>query len=116
MIKKYLISYGILLSLIIILTAILSTINYFMILPINVFKIIIPIISLFISSIILGRGIKEKGYIQGLKFSSIYLIFVTIIKIIFHTGINLKIMIMYLLFVFSSVVGSMIGINLKKTE
>ena len=111
---KYLISYGYLFGLSLIFSIILSVINYFVPLPAKIFKIIIPIISLFIASIILGKGMKEKGYIEGIKFSVIYLIFTTILKLIFHTGFNFKVFLMYIVFIFSSVIGSMIGINMKK--
>lgn len=114
MIKNYLKSYGYLFGLILIFSIILSVINYFIPLPANIFKIIIPIISLFVASIILGKGMKEKGYIEGIKFSVIYLTFITILKFIFHTGFNFKVFLMYIIFVFSSVIGSMIGINMKK--
>ena len=114
MIKNYLKSYGYLFGFILIFSIILSVINYFVPLPAKIFKIIIPIISLFIASIILGKGMKEKGYIEGIKFSVIYLIFTTILKFIFHTGFNFKVFLMYVIFIFSSVIGSMIGINIKK--
>lgn len=114
MIKNYLKSYGCLFGLILIFSIILSVINYFVPLPAKIFKIIIPIISLFMASIILGKGMKEKGYIEGIKFSVIYLIFITILKLIFHTGFNFKVFLMYVIFIFSSVIGSMIGINIKK--
>lgn len=116
MIKNYLKSYGYLLGMILILTIILSIINYFVKLPANIIKIIIPIISLFIASIILGKGIKEKGYIEGIKFALIYLVFITIMKLIFKTGFNFKVFLMYIILIFSSVVGSMIGINLKNNN
>lgn len=116
MIKNYLKCYGYLFGMILILTIILSIINYFVKLPTDIIKIIIPIVSLFGASIILGKGIKEKGYIEGIKFSVIYLIFITVIKLIFKTGFNFKVLLMYIIFVFSSVVGSMIGINLKNNS
>lgn len=114
MLKNYLKCYGYLISLIIIMTLILSIINYFINIPSNIIKIIIPIISLLTSSIILGKNTKEKAYIEGIKFSSIYIIIITILKLILKTDFNFKIIIIYILLIFTSIIGSTIGINIKK--
>lgn len=113
MIKSYLKSYLYLFGIIIISTLVISIINYFINIPIKKIKIIISIISLFISSIILGRNVKNKAYLEAIKFSSIYLIIITILKFIFKTSFNYKVIIMYLVLIISSIIGSMIGINSK---
>ena len=69
---------------------------------------------MLVASIILGKNIKEKAYLEGLKFSSIYLVIVTILKLILKQSFNYKVIIMYFLLIFTGVIGSMIGINLKK--
>ena len=112
--KNYLKCYGYLFGLIIIFTLILSIINYFIPFKATIIKIIIPVISIFISSIILGRKVKTKAYFEGIKFSLLYLLLITIIKFIIKTSFNYKAIIIYLLMIFTSVIGSMIGINLKK--
>ena len=114
MIKTYLKCYAYLLGLVIFLTLILSIINYFFKLPTTIIKIIIPIISMLISSFILGKNTKEKAYLEGIKFSSIYLIFITIIKLILKTNFNYKTIIIYIAIVLTSLIGSTIGINNKK--
>ena len=101
---------------IIVMTLILSLINYFVKIPSTVIKILIPIISLFISSVFLGKSIQEKGYIEGIKFGMGYLIVSMIIKVILGTGFNYKAVIIYILMLFSSIIGSMIGINTKKSK
>lgn len=116
MIKNYLKCYGYLFAMIIVMTLILSLINYFVKMPSTVIKIIIPIISLFISSMLLGRNIEEKGYIEGIKFGFGYLLIATIIKVILGTGFNYKVIIIYILMLFSSIIGAMIGINTKKSK
>ena len=73
MIKTYLKCYGYLFGMIFILTILLTIINYFSKMPVQLLKVIIPLISLLISSIFLGKNVKEKGYIEGIKFSSLYL-------------------------------------------
>ena len=88
MIKKYLKYYGLLIGIIIILTLIISIINYFINIPINTFKIIIPIISMFISCLFLGKSSKEKAYLEGIKFSLIYIIITIILKLLVKTTFN----------------------------
>ena len=75
---------------------------------------IIPIISIFISSIILGKVTKEKAYLEGLKFSTIYLIIISILKLILKLPFNYKTIIMYLVIIITSIIGLIIGINTKK--
>ena len=96
MIKKYLKSYIYLFSLIIILTLLLSIFNYFIPFKSNLIKILISIISMFISSIILGKNAKEKAYLEGIKFSTIFLLFASIIKIIIKSSFNYKVIILYI--------------------
>ena len=114
MIKNYLKSYLILFTSLLILTILFTIINYFFIPNSNIFKIIIPIISIFISSIILGKNSKEKAYLEGIKFASIYLIIITIIKLILKQEFNPKVFIIMLSILLTSIIGSMLGINLKK--
>ena len=77
MLKKYLKSYAYLFTILIILTLILSITNYFITIPSKTFKLLIPIISILISTIILGKSTKQKAYLEGLKFTSIYLLIST---------------------------------------
>ena len=114
MIKNYLKSYIWLIGIIIGLTIILAVTNYFIRLPVLTFKMIILLVASFISSIILGKMSKEKAYLEGLKYSVIYLVIVTIIRLIMHINFNYKVVIMYIAIVFTSIVGAMIGINIKK--
>ena len=72
---------------------------------------IIPIVSMLISSYLLGKDTKEKAYLEGLKYSSIYLLFITIIKLILKTGFNYKVIIIYFLTIFTGIIGATIGIN-----
>lgn len=114
MIKTYLKSYGYLFGIIIILAIILSVLNYFIPFKAETIKLIIPIISMFLSSIILGKNIKEKAYLEGIKFSTLYIIFTIIIKLLLKTSFNYKVVIMLIALLITSIIGSMIGINLKK--
>ena len=113
--KKYLISYLYFISIILILTIIYSLINYFTNFTNTIIKILIPIISIFISSIILGKQTTNKAYLEGLKFTSIYLIIMLITNyLILHNSFNFKTLIFYFLTLFTGIIGSMLGINLKR--
>lgn len=113
MLKNYLKSYLYLFSLIIILTFILSITNYFFNIQIKIIKLLIPIISILISSIILGKNTKSKAYIEGIKFTSIYIFLSIILSIIFKNPFSIKLILSYFLILLSGIIGSMIGINLK---
>ena len=113
MLKKYLKSYLYLFSSIIILTLILSLLNYFYTFPTKIIKLLIPIISILLSSIILGKNTKEKAYLEGLKFTSIYIILSLIISLITKNPFTIKLILSYLLLLLTGIIGSMIGIQLK---
>ncbi len=113
--KNFLKSYAYLFGSILILTLLLSIINYFIVLPTNTIKIIIPIVSILYSSIILGKNSNSKAYLEGIKFSLIYILFIFLISILFFkTKIKIDILLYYLILVLTSMFGSMIGINTKK--
>ena len=114
MIKKYLKSYLYLFGLILLLTLIISIISYLTNKNMTIIKIIIPVISTFISCIILGKNTKEKAYLESIKFSSIYVILTIILKFILKTPWSYKTIIIYFLLICSGIIGSMIGINIKK--
>ena len=114
MFKKYLKCYGYFLGLIIIMTLLLSIINYFIPFKANTIKLIIPLVSMFIASIIVGKNVKTKGYLEGIKFSSIYIILIIILKIILKGDFNYKVFIMYFCLFIASLLGAMLGINIKK--
>ena len=114
MIKTYLKSYLYLLITIITLTIILSLINYFIPFNNTICLICILSISMLFSSIILGKNSKQKAYLEGLKFSGSFLLLITILKILISSEFNYKVIIIYFLTIFTSIIGSMLGINLKK--
>ena len=114
MIKKYLTCYGYLIGINILLTICLSIINYFIPKSFTIIKIMIPIISVLISSIILGNNTKEKAYIEGIKFIIPYIILTIIIRLLLHLDFNYKVIIIYIILLITSIIGSMIGINIKK--
>ena len=116
MLKNYLKSYLYLFTSILFLTLILSIINYFYVFPTKIIKLLIPIISILISSIILGKNTKYKAYLEGLKFTSLYIIISILISIITKNQFTFKLVLSYLLQLFSGIIGAMIGINLNRNK
>lgn len=116
MLKNYLKSYAYLFGLILILTLLLSLVNYFVTFPTKVIKLIIPILSILVATIILGKNTKEKAYLEGLKFTSLYVFLSIILSLITKNTFNFKLIVCYLLLLLTGVVGSMIGINLSKKD
>mgnify|MGYP003316089213 CR=1 FL=1 len=100
---------------------ILLTINTLFI-YLNIFKgniititnIIIPILSIFIGSFILGNNISKKGWLEGLKLGILYIIFYTIINLIIYNNFNIKLLLYYSILVIGSILGGMIGITKKR--
>lgn len=119
---KYLKSLGIsfiyIISTILILIFIITLLNYFNIISdkiIPIFKILIPITSLFIGGIQIGKRSKNKGWLEGLKLGSIFSIFLLVFNFLaFSNSFKFKYLLFYLIIITSSILGSMIGINRKK--
>lgn len=111
--KSFIWSLGIFLLSIIILTIF----NYFNILNGTILKVLelfIPLISIFIGSYKLGKTSNQKGYIEGLKYSGIWVIIFLLFNII--TKNLTPIIILYLLqIILISVLSSILGINKKNT-
>jgi len=109
----------IILSLLII-TFIISTLNYFNIISDNVislFKIFIPIISLFIGGYFIGSKSNNKGYLEGLKLGLIFSLLLIIFNYLaFDNSFKFKYILFYIIFITSSIFGSMIGINKRKKQ
>ncbi|MEE1370549.1 MAG: TIGR04086 family membrane protein [Bacilli bacterium] len=97
-------------------TIIITILNYFNILMGNVLKItelLIPIISIFIGSYILGKSSNNKGYIEGLKYGVVWIILFLIINLISKNFTYLS-LIYYLILIIIAIVSSIIGINRRK--
>lgn len=110
--KSFIWSLGIFISSIIILTIF----NYFNILSSNIIKIIelfIPLISIFIGSYKIGKLSNKKGYIEGLKYSGVWIIIFLIFNLITN-NISIIGIVYLLLLIIISVLGSILGINRKK--
>lgn len=84
---------------------------------INVLKVIIPVISLFVGGFVIGKKTGKKGWLEGLKLSLIFLAFLTIFNYLaLDSSISLKTVIYYIILVIATTFGSMIGVNKFKPE
>ena len=101
---------------ILLLNIILSLLNYYSSINIDILKyirIIIFPIAIFFGGFYLGTKINKKGYIEGLKLGLLFFIIFFIINILLK-NITIKNIIYYFSIIISSICGSMIGINKRK--
>ena len=111
-IKNILKSLGLFAGIILISTILLTIIDYFSLFNTSILKLIIPILSIFISSFIIGKKTTKLGYLAGIKFGGI-IIAIFLILVLLFDSFNLKSLIYYLILLLTSTLGSMIG-NIKK--
>ncbi len=84
---------------------------------INVLKVIIPVISLFVGGFVIGKRTGKKGWLEGLKLSLIFLAFLTIFNYLaLDFSMSPKTLIYYIILVIATTFGSMIGVNKFKPE
>ena len=89
--------------------------HYFNIINGNILKIIflfISIIGIFIGSYKIGKVSNQKGYVNGIKYGSIWVILFLIINLIIKSFTLLSI-VYFVILMFISILGSILGINNK---
>lgn len=97
-------------------TIIVTIFNYFNILnglPHKIITLIIPIIGMLIGSFLIGKTSKQKGYIEGLKYSIIWIIILLIINLI-TKNFTLTSIIYYIILILLSTLTGALGINKRK--
>ena len=115
--KKLSIAFIYIVSSILILTLLFTLFNYFSVINNNsIFKILIPLISFFIGGIYIGVNTKSKAFIQGIKLGLIFIGVMIILNIIFISNFEFKNILYYLILLITISLGSMIGINIKKSN
>lgn len=114
---KYLMSFVYTFISIVVLSLIITTLNYFNVTSLNTikyFELSSIVISILIGSIYLGRRSQSKGYLEGLKIGFIIIIATLIINLlIIKNKFSFEIIIYYLIILVSSMLGSIVGINKK---
>ncbi len=102
------------------LTFIITLLNYINLIGIkivNIFSYITPFISFFIGGLLLGKTSINKGWLEGIKFGLIIIILSFIFNYLaFDQGFNISNIILYTITILSSIIGSMVGINLKNSD
>ena len=105
---------------ILLLTFIMTILSYFNIIGdkfTSFFKIMVPVISLFIGGIKLGEKSNKKGWLEGLKLGLIFIILLIIFEFLaLDNSFKVKNIIFYIIIIISSIFGSMVGISIKKTD
>ena len=95
----------------------ISTLYYFDIISSNAvsyIRIFYIMLTIFISSFILGKNTDKNGYLAGTKFGIMHIVLFLLMGLLFFKdGIQLKIILYYSILIFTSILGSMIGINRK---
>lgn len=95
----------------------LTALYYFNIIGANTYKILkvaVILINIFISSFILGGKVSSKGYLEGVKLAGIIIPIFFILSILTSQVIKLRIILYYLILLFTSIFGSMVGISHRK--
>lgn len=104
------------LGIILICTVILTIFNYFNILNGITLKIImltIPLVAVFIGSFKIGRVSNTKGYIEGIKYSIIWILLFLTLNLITKNFALTSIIYYFIMILMSSFAG-ILGINKKK--
>ena len=116
--KKLGFSFIYIIGTILLMTFIITILNYFNIISdkiISIFKILIPIFALFVGGFYIGKNSNSKGYLEGIKLGLIFSIFLLIFNFLaFNNSFKIKYLLFYLIIISSCTLGSMIGINKRK--
>ena len=81
----------------------------------NIFKLLTFIITFFYTGIYISQKSTKKYYLEGLKLSGINIFLFIIISLILKNGFNLKQILYYLIIIFITTFGSIIG-SLKRKK
>jgi len=112
---KYLKSLTWILIPIFILSFLVSVLYYLDWINTNIYKIlelIVPCLSIFLGGLYLGKHSQEKGWLEGIKLGGITILLLFIISYLaFDIGVSLKGTIYYLIILFTTTFGSMMGIR-----
>lgn len=97
-------------------TIIITIFNYFNLLngiSHKIITLLIPIIGILIGSYLVGKTSTKKGYIEGLKYSIIWIVILLIINLI-TKNFSLTSIIYYFILIIISLLAGAIGINKRK--
>lgn len=95
------------------LTTFLSYFNIINNNTLRIIKLLIPIITIFIAAFRMGKNSKKKGYLQGIYLGVSFIIFILLVNLLFFKIFDTKLLIYYLIILFVSAFGGMLGITKK---
>lgn len=82
----------------------------------NVLKLVVPLLSIFLGGIYLGKHSKENGWLEGLKLGGSTILFLFILSYLaFDIGLSLKGFLYYIIILITSTFASMLGIRNVET-
>lgn len=117
--KKLGIAFGFFLGSLLLLLLLFTTFYYFNWIghkTWSVIELIIPLLSCFISGMIIGRRSSKKGWLEGIKLSGIILLFFLLFSLLINSSLTLQTLIYYIILISVIIFGSMIGINFQKKD
>lgn len=83
----------------------------------SIFLYSVSILSFFVGSLKLGKELKYKGLVTGLIYFAILFIFMVFLSnVIFKESFSIKNVIYYLVLLIFSILGGVIGKNMKEEE
>lgn len=101
----------------IILSLILTLLNYFNLLNhtvLTICKMIIPLLSVGLGGLTAGKSVTKNGWISGLLIG-LFITFIIFILSLILQEFEFKNLIFFIILIITSTFGSMLGINTKKT-
>ena len=113
---KYIKSLVIFLSGIVTIPILLTIFNLFKLNTNKIIIIIVGSILMFIMGLILGKKVEKNGYLNGILLSTITIIILLLLSLIFRFKLNINTLIYYTILIISTVFGSMLGINKKSVD
>jgi len=103
-------------AIILIGTVILTFLNYFEILNgivLKVIMLIIPLLGVIVGSFLIGSKCNQKGYIEGIKYGGIWILFLLIFNFITN-NFHITSIIFYMVLLLMSIGAGVLGINKRK--
>ncbi len=100
----------------ILIITVLNYLNVFGIKLVSISKILILVIAIFIGSFLLGIKSDKKGYLEGIKYGIIVDMILALLNLTIYHDFDLKDLILYIIIITCSCLGSMVGITKHKDE
>ena len=116
-IKKYSFRFLYTILSIVISLLLITTLYHFNIISSNIYqtlKLIILLVNILISGIILGKKTSSKGYLEGIKLGIFMILLCFLITLVTGQELKIRILLYDSMILITSILGGMIGINLKK--